>query len=118
MKALILALGWISAFSLPGLALAAPRCAQSDDYGRALCLYRGHEYAGAARLFESIVEKNEQRPETIKSLYFLARSRMMLQQYAEAKLHLTDIYSRSRVFYQEWGCDFLLGENRRALGQS
>lgn len=50
-------------------------------------------------------------------MYFLARTKMGLKKFAEAEAELIRIYTADPGFYKEWGCDFLLGESRRAQGK-
>jgi len=65
----------------------------------------------------AIGDRGEMSPETIKSIYFLARTDMKMRRWAEASSLLTRIYSMAPGFYREWNCDFLLGQCRRALGK-
>ncbi len=101
-------------------ALAAPpsTCNQTDDYSRALCAYQRRNFAEAEAEFRAIVEKNEPDPETIRATYFLARTDMKLGRYEDAETLFVRIYEMSKAFYDEWNCDFLLGECRRARGKS
>ncbi|HEU4522759.1 MAG TPA: hypothetical protein VFT12_12195 [Thermoanaerobaculia bacterium] len=89
----------------------------SDDYARALCAYQRRDFASAELGFRTIVEKDEQAPRTIKSMYFLARTLMKTGRFAEAADVLIRIYETDQPFYDGWNCDFLLGECRRALGR-
>src|ERR1051326_5818009 len=97
-------------------ALAAPptTCNQNDAYSRALCAYQRRNFAEAEVEFRSIVEKNEPDPQTIRATYFLARTDMKLGRYEEAETLFIRIYEMSKAFYEDWNCDFLLGECRRA----
>src|SRR5260221_2272459 len=72
MRALILALLAVTA------ANAAPptTCGAQDEYGRALCAYQQRRFADADVGFRRIVEKNEPVPQTLRSIYFLARTEM------------------------------------------
>ena len=101
-------------------ALAAPptTCRQSDDYSRALCAYQRRNFAEAEGGFRAIVEKNEPDPQTIRATYFLARTEMKLGRYEEAETLFIRIYEMSKPFYDDWNCDFLLGECRRARGKT
>ena len=101
-------------------ALAAPptTCNQSDDYSRALCAYQRRNFAEAEAGFRALVEKNEPDPETIRATYFLARTDMKLGRYEEAETLFVRIYEMSKAFYDDWNCDFLLGECRRARGKT
>lgn len=87
-----------------------------DAYGTALCRYLRGEHQAARAGFEAIVAAGEPRPETLKARYFLARSLMKLRRWEEASGELIKIYSISPAFYEEWSCDFLLGEARQGMG--
>lgn len=110
--ALILAL-------LAPAALAAPpsTCAQEGEYEQSLCAYQRRNFAAAEAGFRRIVEKEEKAPETIRSMYFLARTLMKTGRFDEASALLIRIYSLDKAFYETWNCDFLLGECRKALGR-
>ncbi|HVR43850.1 MAG TPA: hypothetical protein VMS56_10455 [Thermoanaerobaculia bacterium] len=86
------------------------------EYAAALCQYHQGSLERAAERFRAIVEADEPRPETLKARYFLARTLMKLGRAGEASAELIKIHSLSPAFYREWGCDFLLGEARRADG--
>jgi TolA-binding protein len=105
---------------LTSSATAAPpsTCSQPDDYSRALCAYQRRGFAEAEAGFRAIVEKNEPDPQTIRATYFLARTNMKLGRYEEAETLFVRIYEMSRSFYEEWNCDFLLGQCRKARGKS
>jgi TolA-binding protein len=98
---------------------AAPptTCGLADDYSRALCAYQRRQFGLSERDFRSIMEKGEVRPETVKAMYFLARTLMKTGRFEEAADLLVRIYETDRPFYDGWNCDFLLGECRRALGK-
>ena len=103
------------------LASAAPppsTCGATDEYSRALCAYQNRHFSEAAAIFRSIAERNEPEPQTIRSLYFLARTEMKLGRYEEAETLFIRIYEMSKAFYDDWNCDFLLGECRRARGKT
>lgn len=91
-------------------------CPTGGGYPEALCRYERGDYRAAEPLFATIVEREEQAPETLKAEYFLARTRMRLQRFSEASAGLMNIYGRDASFYHEWGCDYLLGECRKAMG--
>ena len=99
---------------------AAPpsTCNQSDDYSRGLCSYQRRNFAEAEAEFRAIVDRNEPDPQTIRATYFLARTDMKLGRYEEAETLFVRIYEMSRSFYEEWNCDFLLGQCRKARGKS
>jgi TolA-binding protein len=98
-----------------GSVQAASLC-NGSAYERGLCAYRGGNFDDAAKLFRQVIEAAEQSPPTLKSHYFLARSLMKQKKWSEAASELIRIYGLSRAFYDEWNCDFLLGECRRAQG--
>ena len=92
-------------------------CLEGSDYAKALCIYEKEEYAEAEGIFMRLAEREEASPEVIRSMYFLARTKMQLHKFDEAHAILIRIYSIDPGFYKEWACDFLLGECRRALGR-
>jgi TolA-binding protein len=114
-RALILAL-----LAATTAASAAPptTCGGSDDYAKALCAYQRRNFAEAESGFRAIVEKDEPEGTTLHAVYFLARTEMKLGRFEEAETLYIRIYSMSKAFYDEWGCDFLLGECRRARGKT
>lgn len=97
-------------------AFAQDLCASAGGYPRALCLYRAARWGDAEKAFAAIVRADRKEPETLKSRYFLARAFMRQKKWSEASEELRRIYSISPAFYQQWSCDFLLGETRRAMG--
>ena len=101
-------------------ATAAPptTCGAADDYGKALCAYQRRNFAEAEAQFRAIVEKDEPDSVTIRAEYFLARTEMKLGRFEEAETLLIRIYSMSKAFYDEWGCDYLLGVCRTARGKT
>lgn len=105
---------------LASFASAAPptTCGAADDYSQALCAYQKRNFAAAEAGFRAIVEKGEPEPQTIRAMYFLARTQMKAGRYEEAETLFIRIYSMSKAFYDEWNCDFLLGECRQARGKS
>jgi TolA-binding protein len=100
-------------------ALAAPptTCGLTGDYEQALCAYQRREFASAERLFRVIVERDAKDAQTIRSMYFLARTLMKTGRFDEAHALLIRIYSLDPAFYDTWNGDFLLGECRKALGK-
>lgn len=92
-------------------------CGLPGSYERALCAYQKRSFAEAESGFRALAEKQEQSPETIRSIYFLARTLMKTGRYQEASSLLIRIYSLDKPFYDGWNCDFLLGECRKALGR-
>jgi TolA-binding protein len=109
----------ILAFLAAAPALAAPptTCGATDDYGRALCAYQRRNFAQAEAGFRGIVEKGEPDPQTLRAMYFLARTEMKRGRFEDASTLLIRIYSIDKSFYDSWNCDFLLGECRRATGK-
>jgi TolA-binding protein len=96
---------------------AAVSCSSGDDYSDALCSYRHADFQTARQRFRIIVERNEPAPETMKAMYFLARSEMRLGRWDEAQTLFIRIYSLDPPFYRAWNCDFLLGEARHGAGK-
>ncbi len=105
---------------LAAAASAAPpsTCRGTDDYSRALCAYQRREFAAAEKAFRTISESGSHAPQTIRATYFLARTLMKTGRYDEAAKALIRIYELDKPFYDEWNCDFLLGECRKAEGKS
>lgn len=104
---------------LANVALAAPptTCGGTSDYERALCAYQRRNFGDAERGFRALVEREVQDPQTIRSMYFLARTLMKTGRFDEAHALLIRIYSLDPAFYDSWNGDFLLGECRKALGK-
>jgi outer membrane protein assembly factor BamD (BamD/ComL family) len=100
-------------------ASAAPpsTCSMPDDYSQALCSYQHRNFAEAQTRFAKLSARDLQEPETVRAIYFLARTHMKLGRFDEASQELIRIYSVAPAFYREWNCDFLLGECRRAQGK-
>ncbi|HUO85114.1 MAG TPA: hypothetical protein VM534_08375 [Thermoanaerobaculia bacterium] len=96
---------------------AVAACEDTDPYARALCLYQSDQTEGAAEILMEMIRADEQVPQTLRAHYFLARIRMEQERWAEAEGLLIGIFSKSRPFYREWNCDFLLGVCRRSLGK-
>jgi TolA-binding protein len=92
-------------------------CGGTDDYSRALCAYQRRAFTEAEAGFRAIVEKNEVDPQTIRAIYFLARTEMKRGRFDEAAPLFVRIYAMDPAFYASWNCDFLLGECRRAAGK-
>jgi len=100
-------------------ALAAPptTCRLNGDYERALCAYQRRNFPEAERAFRAIAERDVKDAQTIRSIYFLARTFMKTGRFDEAHALLIRIYGLDPAFYDTWNCDFLLGECRKALGK-
>ena len=67
--------------------------------------------------FRAIVNARAEAPVTLKAMYFLGRTLMKTGHYPEAETLFIRIYQADRPFYDDWQCDFLLGECRRAQGK-
>lgn len=98
---------------------AAPptTCGQGDVYSRALCSYQLRQFPDAEARFRAIVDSDVVAPQTVKAMYFLARTLMKTGRFAEAANLWVRIYEADPPFYDAWNCDFLLGECRRAMGK-
>lgn len=105
------------ALAAPAFAAPPSTCGAKDDYGRALCAYQKRQFIEAEAAFRAIVEKNEPDPQTIRAIYFLARTEMKLGRFDEASPLFIRIYSLDPAFYRAWNCDHLLGLCRRASGK-
>ncbi|MEA2164623.1 MAG: hypothetical protein QOK37_2750 [Thermoanaerobaculia bacterium] len=92
-------------------------CGAADDYGKALCAYQRRQFAEAEAGFRAIAEKKEGEPQTIRSLYFLARTEMKRGRFDEAAPLFVRIYEMDKSFFATWNCEFLLGECRKAMGK-
>ncbi len=92
-------------------------CGGTDDYSKALCAYQRRAFAEAEAGFRGIVERNEVDPQTIRAIYFLARTEMKRGRFDEGAAFFVRIYAMDPAFYASWNCDFLLGECRKAVGK-
>ena len=104
----------ILALLVASTALAAPptTCGGTDEYSKGLCAYQRRNFAEAEAAFRAIVDRDEPERVTIHATYFLARTEMKLGRWDEDETLLIRIYEMSKTFYDEWNCDFLLGECR------
>ena len=111
---------WVILALLAGPALAAPpsTCGGSDDYSKALCAYQRRQFPTAEKGFRALADAETKDPQTIRAMYFLARTLMKTGRYEEAGATLIRIYDLDKPFYDAWSCDFLLGECRRAQGKT
>ena len=101
--------------SAPG---AAPStCGLGGDYAGALCAYQRRNFALAERAFRAIADRDAKEPQTVRALYFLARTHMKQGRWDEASEALIRIYLLDKPFYDAWACDYLLGECRKAAGK-
>lgn len=96
---------------------AASVCPAESDYARALCAFTRGDFAAAETAFATLTAADDPSPTLIRAMYFLARTKMALKKFDEAESHLIRIYLSDPGFYKEWGCDFLLGESRKAQGK-
>lgn len=113
MRNLLIALALASAAH----AAVPSTCGATGDYERALCAYQKRDFGEAESLFRAIADRTEQDPQTIRAVYFLARTLMKTGRFDDASALLIRIYSLDQSFYDTWNCDFLLGECRKALGK-
>lgn len=106
--------------AVPAAIMAAPptTCGGTDDYSRALCAYQQRRFAEAEKGFRAIVAADAKDPSTMKATYFLARTLMKTGHFEEAAKLFIRIYDADKPFYDDWQCDFLLGECRKAQGKS
>jgi TolA-binding protein len=113
-SALILALlaGGVSA-----QAATPTTCGIDEPYAKALCAYHHRNFAEAEAGFRAIVQEAAADSKTVRAMYFLARTDMKRGNFDEAAKLLIRIYSLDKAFYDTWGCDYLLGECRRASGK-
>ena len=108
---------FILAIATAAYAKPPTTCGGTDDYSKALCAYQRRAFTEAEAGFRSIVEKGEVDPQTIRAIYFLARTEMKRGRFDEAAPLFVRIYAMDPAFYSSWNCDFLLGECRRAVGK-
>ncbi len=110
----------ILALLLAAVALQATpptTCGAIDDYGKALCAYQQRRFPDAEAAFRVIVEKNVPEPQTLRAIYFLARTSMKTGRFDEAAALFIRIHDLDPAFYATWNCDYLLGECRKATGK-
>ena len=99
------------------LAAVPSTCGGDDAYSQALCAYQRRQFGEAEKRFRVLAESGTEEPQTIRAMYFLARTLMKTGRYDEAAALLRRIYDLDKPFYDGWNCDFLLGECRRAQGK-
>lgn len=87
-----------------------------SGYERGLCLYAGGELPLAEAELSRVVEDDRSEPETLKALYFLARTKMRMGEWEEASRLWIRLFNQSPAFYRAWNGDYLLGECRRKSG--
>ncbi len=107
----------LALITIPASAAPPSTCGLGDPYSRALCSYQGRQFTAAEEGFRAIVEAAAHDPSTIRAMYFLARTEMKTGRFAEAEKTFIRIYEADRPFYDDWQCDYLLGECRRAQGK-
>ncbi len=107
----------LALLAVPALAAPPTTCSQDTPYAKGLCAYQHRNFAEAEREFRSIADAGEPDPVTIRATYFLARTEMKLGRFEEASILFIRIYSLDKAFYAAWGCDYLLGECRKATGK-
>ncbi len=107
----------LALIALPAAAAPPSTCGATGDYPAGLCAYQRRQFAEAEQRFREIVNADAKEPVTVKATYFLARTLMKTGRYDEAAKLLIRIYDLDRPFYDDWQCDFLLGECRQALGE-
>jgi TolA-binding protein len=107
----------LALLAVPAMAAPPTTCGATDDYSRALCAYQKRQFGEAEQAFRAIVNAKAKDPATIKAMYFLARTLMKTGHYAESETLFIRIYEADHPFYDDWQCDFLLGECRRAQGK-
>lgn len=95
---------------------ATVECAGSR-YERGVCWYTNGDLVRAESELVQIVEQGRAERETLKALYFLARTRMKMEQWEEASRLWIRLFELSPAFYREWNGDYLLGECRRKSGK-
>jgi TolA-binding protein len=117
MERMRLALAILALLSAGAQAAPPTTCGGASDYDRALCAYQRRDFAEAESRFRAVADRAEQDPQTIRALYFLARTLMKTGRFDDASVLLIRIYSLDKAFYDTWNCDFLLGECRKALGK-
>ena len=107
----------LALIALPLTAAPPTTCGATDGYSAALCAYQHRRFAEAEKGFRALAESGVKEEQTIKATYFLARTLMKTGRFDEASKILIRIYEADKPFYDEWQCDFLLGECRRAQGK-
>ncbi|HSP13266.1 MAG TPA: tetratricopeptide repeat protein [Thermoanaerobaculia bacterium] len=107
----------LALFAVPATAAPPTTCGAADPYSTALCAYQQRRFAEAEKGFRALVDTDTREPETIKATYFLARTLMKNGRFDEAVKLFIRIYDADKPFYDDWQCDFLLGECRKAQGK-
>jgi TolA-binding protein len=107
----------LALIAIPASAAPPSTCGATDDYSRALCSYQKRQFPAAEKGFRAIVDGGVQDPATIKALYFLGRTYMKTGRFADAEATFIRIYETDKPFYDDWQCDYLLGEARKAQGK-
>jgi len=107
----------LALIAVPAMAAPPTTCGATDDYSAGLCSYQKRQFADAEKRFRALVEADAKSPATMKATYFLARTLMKTGRYDEAAKLFIRIYDIDKPFYDDWQCDFLLGECREAAGK-
>src|SRR5688572_33033699 len=100
-------------------ALAAPptTCNLEGDYERALCAYQRRNFGEAETAFRRIAERGEKDAQTIRSLYFLARTPMKTGRYDQASALPIRNYALDPAVFQAWEGGFPIRECREGVGE-
>jgi tetratricopeptide (TPR) repeat protein len=104
--------------SMIALGQSATAACPEEGYEAGLCLYSEGRWEEAEAALEAAFDPAEKRPETLKALYFLGRTKMRLGGWQEASDIWIRLFHLSPAFYRQWNGDFLLGTCRRNLGLS
>jgi TolA-binding protein len=107
----------LALLALPAAGAPPSTCSATDPYSQALCAYQQRRFAQAEKDFRELVDADAKDPSTIKSMYFLARTLMKTGRFDEAGKLFIRIYETDKPFYDNWSCDYLLGECRKAQGK-
>lgn len=107
----------LALIALPVSAAPPSTCGAPDPYSKALCAYQHRRFNEAEQGFRAIVAADARDPSTIRATYFLARTLMKTGRFEEASKLFIRIYEADKPFYDDWQCDYLLGECRKAQGK-
>lgn len=104
-------LGW------PSMGYSATAECVGSRYERGVCWYASGNWERAESELVEVVEQGRPEQETLKALYFLARTKMRVGQWEEASRLWIRLFELSPAFYRQWNGDYLLGECRRETGK-
>jgi TolA-binding protein len=107
----------LALLAFPAAGAPPSTCSGTDPYAQALCAYQHRRFGDAEKGFRALVDEDAKAPATLKSMYFLARTLMKTGRFDEAEKLFIRIYETDRPFYDDWSCDYLLGECRKAQGK-